>query len=140
MKVPFFVPVVILKSLWVETIVLLQADGSVVSFRETSKSTTPLLATLLTALLFSMSSQSLRKISSELHTGKKNTDVFSPSLSSSSDSEEDDAIERYARQLSGHASSHVKSEPARGWIMGKSWKTRLVIKGGSEGQCWTLKM
>lgn len=99
------------------------ADGSAVSFSETSKlpklikeesNQLPHHSALFTTLLFSMSSRLVSlKIPSELHTGES---FF---FSSSSDCEEDDAVGRYARQLSGHA-SHVKSEPAEGWIMGGS--------------------
>lgn len=74
---------------------------------------------LFTPLLFSMSSRSLSlKVPSERRTGERSAHevLF---FSSSSDPEEDDAVGRYARQLSGHA-SHVKSEPAEGWIMGGS--------------------
>lgn len=105
----------------------LQADGSAVSFSKTSKlqklikeksNQLPPHSALFTTLLFSMSSRFVSlKIPSELHTGERNTDEFF--FSSSSDSEEDDFVGRYARQLSGHA-SHVKSEPAEGWIMGGS--------------------
>lgn len=119
--------------LWDKAIVLLQTDGSIDSKSKTSK--------LLElnkekqsqagpSLLFSMISQFLlQKIPSELHAGNKNTDVFFL-LSPSCDCEEGDAIGRYARQLSGHA-SHVKSEPADGWITANTTGDQRRVGAGA---------